>query len=99
MLNAVPILFDDGVSALGVIAVAADGHIVNAEGLLVDIIVHSGLDHLQVTFGPHRIHTFQTAVLGDKPVVAQLFMGLVPVIEVLVVVVVGFLVVVVVAVV
>ena len=68
---------------------AGNRHVINAEGLLVNVLGHGNIDHFQIAFRPDRRDPFQTAVARQKPVVAQLGVGLVPVIEVRKVVVIG----------
>ena len=78
-----------GVFLQAVAAVTGYRHVVNAEGLVVNVLGHGYIDHFQIAFRPDRGDALQTAVAGIEVIIAQVGVGFVPVIEVGVVVVIG----------
>ena len=88
ILHLVPVFPGHGVALLGVLTVAADGHVVDAEGLLINVLGNGDLHHLQVAFRPGAFD-LQAAVPGDELVIAQMGVGIVAVVEVLQMVMVG----------
>ena len=78
-----------GVFLQAVAAVTGHRHVVDAEGLMVDVLGHGHIDHFQIAFRPDWGDALQTAVAGIEVIIAQMGMGFVPVVEVGVVIVVG----------
>ena len=85
----VVIFLGHGVPVQGIDAVAADRHVVHTEMLLVQILGYRLHHHLPVAFRPHRLHLLQPAVKGQEPVIAQISVGFVPLIEIQAVVVIS----------
>ena len=82
MLYQIPVLLGLGIAQLIVTAVAADGHVVYAEGLLIDVLRNGEIKHLMVALGPYVLNAgFQTIVHADKLLITQIHMGLMAVIE------------------
>ena len=88
VLDLVPVLFRHVIALEAVLTVTGNGHVVDAEGLVVDELGHRHIDHFQIAFRPGALQ-LQAAVPGQELIVAQMGMGGVAVVEILQVVVVG----------
>ena len=77
----IEVLITHGIAAPVVVTMAADGHVINAEGLLIDILIHRKLHHGQVALGPLLLDAcFHAVAHAHKGGVAQIDVGLVAVI-------------------
>ncbi len=90
VLHRLIVLFAHSIAHTVIQGMPAHRHVVNAEGLLVDILRDGVLHHLQVALRPLILHAFFHAVTyAGKGCVAQAHMGQMPVIICVAVIMVG----------
>ena len=66
-----------GIGAIVIGGVAANGHVIQAEGLVIQMVRDGELEHLLVTLGPLLGDAFfQTVAVAQVNVIAQQLMGL-----------------------
>ena len=90
MLHKIPVLLGLSIAQLVITAVTADSHVINAEGLLINVLGHGEVKHFQVALGPDILDTILHAVVhADEFLITQIDVGFVAVIEGINVVVIG----------